>query len=224
MNAEKQHKSIRRAWWLSFAVAAFVFALVQVLPLVGMYVQQDDPLQDIVYVPIQHEEVKQSGPQLPPGASNPVYQESFSALISIPSIRVNVPIVWSHSTKEQDLQHDLSNGAIHYPGTAVPGNVGNSLLAAHSSDYVWKEGKYKSAFASLNKLSVGDKDIFITYFDKDATQHTLRFQVTEKAIVAPNDTRIFAEDQRHQITLITCWPVGTNWRRLMVKADFLGEE
>lgn len=218
MNAIKAHKSILSAWWLPLGVATFVFALVQLLPLIGVYVQQDTPLPAPIYTPeVRPLELVESPDTIPYK-----FDQSLSATLSIPALHVVIPIVWSQSTQEKDLQNDLSSGAIHYPGTAIPGNIGNALLAAHSSDYAWKKGAYKNAFASLGRLSVGDTGILITYTDKDAMKRTLQFRVTEKAIVAPDDQRIFEEGQTAQITLITCWPVGTNWRRLIVKADVVG--
>ncbi|MDP3685545.1 MAG: class D sortase [bacterium] len=139
------------------------------------------------------------------------------AELTIERLGIRVPIVWSASTEEDVLQHDLERGAIHYPGTAIPGSVGNAFIAAHSSDYPWKPGQYKRVFAQLGALKVGDDDIVVTYRDRGGTTRRFRFRVAETAVVRDDDERMFAQGDAPELTLVTCWPLGTSWRRLMVK-------
>ncbi|PIE00854.1 MAG: hypothetical protein CSA81_13415 [Acidobacteria bacterium] len=42
--------------------------------------------------------------------------------------------------------------------------------------------------------------------------------VTSKEEVNPDDVRIFSQSQMQELTLTTCWPLGTSTRRLMIKA------
>ncbi len=147
--------------------------------------------------------------------------EELHAVLTIPSLAITVPIVWSQSTKESDFQKDLERGAIHYPGTPLPGQRGNSFIAAHSSDAYWKKGDYKNIFASLYKLNVGDSDIFITYYKGDEIIKKLSFKVIEEEVVSANDQRMFTQRDTTEITLVTCWPLSTSWRRLMIKAQLI---
>jgi sortase (surface protein transpeptidase) len=84
----------------------------------------------------------------------------------IPKLKLNVPIVipsvdaliaedWT--VLEKDIQTGLQDGVVHYPGTARPGKPGNFFLTGHSSYYPWAPGAYKSVFARLHDLNVGDE-------------------------------------------------------------------
>ncbi|OGI25291.1 MAG: hypothetical protein A3J76_00060 [Candidatus Moranbacteria bacterium RBG_13_45_13] len=42
-----------------------------------------------------------------------------------------------------------------------------------------------------------------------------------KKIVSPDDPVIFENTSEPTLTLSTCWPLGTNFRRLIVKADLV---
>lgn len=143
--------------------------------------------------------------------------ETMTAELTIPQIEVRVPIVWSTKPDEAALQMDLRNGISHYPETALPGQVGNALLAGHSSNFFWEKGAYPRVFGRLNRLNVGDENITVTYKKGDAVVKTFNFRVVEKNVVADDDERLFAQTKDSEITLVTCWPLGTSWKRLMVK-------
>lgn len=146
--------------------------------------------------------------------------QSLHAAVLIPALGINVPVVWSLSYRESDLQKDLEQGVIHFPGTVLPGQVGNALISGHSSDYLWKPGNFKRAFANLNELNVGDEGIFVEYYDADRNVvASFAFRVTDKKIVAADDPQLFAQTDQPELTLVTCWPLNTSWRRLMIKAE-----
>lgn len=142
----------------------------------------------------------------------------------IPALGLNVPIVnppitsllaedWAQM--EKDIQAGLQNGVVHYPGTAVPDNhLGNVFLTGHSSYYAWSPGKFKTVFARLHQLKVGDE--YWIYFTGD--KH--RYRVVEKKEVSPSDISVLDQPtDRRLSTLMTCTPVGTTLRRLAVVAE-----
>ena len=145
--------------------------------------------------------------------------------ILIPSLGLNVPIVtppndallqedWARL--EKDIQTSLGKGAVHYPGTARPGQAGNFFVTGHSSYYPWSSGKYKSVFARLPALKTGDE--FWIYYGGD--RH--RYAVQEKKEVKPTDVGVLDQPLDRRIaTLMTCVPVGTTLRRLIVTAQEL---
>ncbi len=138
--------------------------------------------------------------------------------IAINKINVEVPVVLSKSKDEKKIQEDLNQGVIHYPKTAMPGQRGNMYIAGHSSNYVWSKGAYNYAFKRLNDLVEGD-EIMITVKFHNGKKIKYRYKVFIKEEVAPDDNRIFAKTQASELTLTTCWPLGTNLRRLMIKAQ-----
>lgn len=140
----------------------------------------------------------------------------------IPKINKNIPIVEIESVNEtedltnidDEILNGLKNGVVRYPGTAKPGEEGNIFLTGHSSYYLWDDGEYKEVFALLFQLEVGDQ--VIVYYD----QEKFIYQITEKKEVAPSEVNVLAQpDGEHKITLMTCTPVGTNLRRLILVGE-----
>ncbi len=114
---------------------------------------------------------------------------------------------------EDQIQDGLRKGVVHYPGTAKPGEFGNVFLTGHSSYYPWDPGKFKDVFATLEKLEVGDR----YYVYKDQKKYT--YEIFEKYEVQPSATEVLAQPKDQKIsTLMTCVPVGTTLRRLIIRA------
>lgn len=144
-------------------------------------------------------------------------------MIIIPSLNLRAPIV-SPSTNsllredwkqlETDIQEALEQGVVHYPGTAEPGQAGNFFLTGHSSYFPWAEGEYKSIFARLGELSVGDE--YWIYHGGD--KH--RYVIDSKKEIVPGDVAVLDQPINKRIsTLMTCTPVGTTLRRLILTAQ-----
>lgn len=141
----------------------------------------------------------------------------------IPKLGENVPIVWPGMAAlmkedwkqfEDDIQAALHDGVVHYPGSARPGQAGNFFLTGHSSYYPWDDGKYKNVFARLHELEPGDT--YSVYYGGD--RHTYR--VTKKYEVKPNNVSVLDQPTSQRIaTLMTCTPIGTTLRRLIVQAE-----
>jgi len=143
--------------------------------------------------------------------------------VIIPKLGLNVPLVtpsyqsllnedWSQV--EKDIQEALAMGIVHYPGTARPGQAGNFFVTGHSSYYPWAPGKYKSVFARLHNLEPGDE--YYVYYGGD--QH--RYIVRTKKEVSPSNVDVLDQPVNKRLaTLMTCTPVGTTLRRLVVTAE-----
>ncbi len=142
--------------------------------------------------------------------------------IIIPRINKNIPItdvsdetvIYSERLQdiEDSLQDALKGGVVRYPGTAVPGEQGNVFLTGHSSYYLLAPGDYKDVFALLHKMELGDE--VIVYYN----QKKVRYKVNEIKEVWPNEVEILEQTNDYRLTLMTCTPIGTNLRRLVVTA------
>ncbi|MDB4979069.1 MAG: putative sortase [Candidatus Peribacteria bacterium] len=138
----------------------------------------------------------------------------------IPKLNLNVPLInpstaalinqnWDQV--EKDIQHGLQEGVVHYPGTAKAGQAGNFFITGHSSYYPWDPGRYKTVFARLQELNVGDE--YTVYYNGD--RH--RYIVDTKKEVKPSDVSVLDQPADKRIsTLMTCTPVGTTLRRLIL--------
>lgn len=141
----------------------------------------------------------------------------------VPKLGQSVPIVemttehiegenWADLEKQ--IQDGLRNGVVHYPGTAKPGQYGNVFITGHSSYYPWDSGKFKDIFALLGQLNVGDE--FVVYYNQ--IRHTYR--IYNKFEVMPDNVDVLEQPRDRKIsTLMTCTPVGTALRRLIIQAE-----
>ncbi len=141
--------------------------------------------------------------------------------IIIPRINKNVPIVkttdqnlikrdWS--ALEKDIQGALRDGVVHYPGTAEPGQNGNVVITGHSSYFSWDPGRFKDVFALLHQVVIGDK--ILVYHN----QKLFVYEVYDIKVVTPDKVDVLTQGNGDKLTLITCTPVGTNLKRLVVIA------
>src|SRR5581483_9205529 len=105
------------------------------------------------------------------------------------------------------------NGVIHYPGTALPGQIGTTYLAGHSSNYVWAKGGYNHVFTHLGDLQDG-ASFTIAVKLTNGQDETLHYIVTGRDQFSATDPAQFQNGGQSVVELSTCWPVGTTAKRL----------
>ena len=123
--------------------------------------------------------------------------------IVIPLIGIEAPVILAENSDEYTLQKALEKGVVLYPNS--------NIILGHSSAYPWYRGNYGSVFSLLNKLEKGDE---ILLFSEDKEYN---YQVVSKEIKAPKE--ISTESDKPNLYLISCWPINTDWKRIVVKAD-----
>jgi sortase A len=141
--------------------------------------------------------------------------------IIIPKIGKNIPLVDVRLDAGFDFDHienifmqELEKGVVRYPGTAKPGEFGNAFIFGHSSNYPWIKGEYNSVFALLDELSFGDE--IIVYYNQQKFTYIIR----EKKVIKPGNVKILdRDDGKKELSLMTCWPIGTTLNRLIVFAE-----
>lgn len=136
-------------------------------------------------------------------------------VLQIPSLGIVAPIQYVTEQTEAVYQAALQQGVVHFPGTALPGALGNVYIFGHSSDYLWSPGEYKTIFARLPEIAV-DADIFVT--DHEGQRYW--YQVTETKVVNPKDLSVLDQNQYQdsRLTLQTSYPLGTALQRFIVVA------
>lgn len=130
------------------------------------------------------------------------------ASLSIAKISLEAPIVFPETF--QQINSFLLKGIIHYPGTAFPGEKGTILLSGHSSGFF--RGGYKNVFANLDKLEEKDEIIIKT------PSENYYYQVFKKEILLPNEVKIIEYKNNEVLILLSCWPVGTDLKRIIIQA------
>jgi len=120
----------------------------------------------------------------------------------IPAINVDAPVV-------QGVGWDqLKKGIGQVPGTALPGQVGNSVYAAHNDIY-------GELFRHLDQLKPGDEVRLYT-----ASQE-FRYIVREWKIVEPTEVSVMDPTPTTTLTLISCYPYLVDTQRIIVFADLV---
>jgi sortase A len=135
--------------------------------------------------------------------------------IVIPKINANAEVIADVDSQNPAVyQKKLAEGVAHALGTKYPGEEGNVFLFAHSGQDFLEANRYNAVFYLLSKLEAGD-EIFIFYKGKK-----YRYEVLEKKTAAPEEIGYIENTPgKNTLTLMTCWPGGTTWKRLVVRAE-----
>ncbi len=135
--------------------------------------------------------------------------------LSIPKLRIEDAVV---AIGGEDLNEHL----IQYPGTALPGQVGNAVIFGHSILPRFYDPKnYISIFSLLPTLEKGDS-IFVVY---DGIEYL--YKVEDMFEVTPNDIQVLEQNRSDSyLTLVTCTPPGDprKPKRLIVRAKIVSNQ
>lgn len=136
--------------------------------------------------------------------------EKFGLII--PKIRANEKIIKNvDSFRESEYQKALKKGIAHAKETGLPGENNNIFLFAHSSGNFYQNNRLNTIFLLLNKLEKGDQ--IIVFFEGEIFE----YQVFDKKIVDEKQIEYMnISSDQETITLMTCWPLGTSYKRLLV--------
>jgi sortase A len=135
----------------------------------------------------------------PPGTVEPEFQ---IGTIEIPRIDV-VKNLYSGITMAT-----LDKGPGYWPGTALPGEIGNTVVAGHRTSK-------DRPFRRLDELVPGDEIIFTT----GKGRHVYAVRSTE--IVTPDALWIVDQTYDRTATLFACHPPGSVDYRIVVYADLV---
>lgn len=118
--------------------------------------------------------------------------------------RIEIPkIGLDHALLQGISLTTLDQGPGHWPGTAMPGQIGNTVIAGHRTSH----GK---EFRHLDDLVPGDEVILTT--DDGRFVYT----VVDTTVVAPDAMYIIDQTQDATATLFACHPPGSTRQRIVV--------
>lgn len=99
-------------------------------------------------------------------------------------------------------------------GSALPGLGKTSYIFAHSTQQGVVAVRNNAVFYLLGELVKGDV-LFISRGD-----YVYKYKVTEKKIIRADEIKYLEyQAPRETVILQTCWPIGTDWKRLLVFAE-----
>ena len=120
---------------------------------------------------------------------------------------ISIPKIGVEMTMYEGIRlTTLDYGPGHWPGTALPGQIGNVVVGGH------RTSKHK-VFRNVDQLVAGDEIIFT-----DANGVHV-YIVNRVEIVSPTDVWIINPTETATATLFACHPPGSTAQRIVVFAD-----
>jgi sortase A len=102
----------------------------------------------------------------------------------------------------------IDHGPGHWPGTAMPGQVGNTVFPGHRVTH-------SHPFLNLDLLSPGDQVIF------QMPEADYVYSVVRTDIVSPTDMYVIDQGTTPTFTLIACHPKHSARQRIVVKGNLI---
>ncbi len=109
---------------------------------------------------------------------------------------------------------ELTKSLVHYLPQTLPGEYGNVVIFGHSTlPQLYNPADYKTIFTYLPSLEKGDK-----VFTKIG-EVSYEYEVYDMFVINPEQVSVLEQrNDASYLTLITCVPPGTYWKRLVVRA------
>ena len=114
-----------------------------------------------------------------------------------------------------DEKEGLDNGFWMYPTSVSPGNGGNFILSGHRYKYL---PPYSTTFYNLDKMNKNDEIVV------EWKGVIYKYIVKKVEVVEDNDRKVVEQVDNKIITLITCHPLFTSEKRLIVVGELLEKD
>lgn len=134
---------------------------------------------------------------LPPPDARAREPYTMLGTIEIPAIKVKKKLLEGVSL------NTLDRGPGHWPGTAMPGQIGNVVIGGHRTSH-------DRPFRHIDKLVPGDEVILTTLEGRYV------YTVRETRIVTPDALWVVDQKPAYTAVLFACHPVGSTSHRLVV--------
>jgi len=134
--------------------------------------------------------------------------------LSVKEYALSIPKLNIKDAKVVVGGEDLARALVHYLPQSLPGEYGNVVVFGHSTlPQLYNVKDYKTIFTYLPSLEKNDK-IYVKINDVQ-----YEYEVYDMVVVNPDQVSVLEQKtDASYLTLITCVPPGTWWKRLVVKA------
>lgn len=182
-------------------IASLILGLVSVVSLI------------MIFAPVLKKEIEYST-GLKKAATDIRIVQKNSYILSIPKIALEKEIIINvDPLNYSEYTEKLKNGIAHAKGTDLPGGEKSSFLFSHSSVSIFDE--YDPDFYLLDKLNKNDQIIVNT------PDSVVTYEITDKKIINRTEIEYLTSKEKDEILLMTCWPLGTDLKRLLIQAKKL---
>ncbi len=142
---------------------------------------------------------------LPQPIAPPLDENGIEPVIEVGWIEI--PAIDVYMTMYEGIRlTTLDHGPGHWPGSALPGQIGNVVVGGH------RTSKHK-VFRNIDQLVPGDEIIF------DGVDGRHVYHVTRTEILGPEAMWIVDQTPERTATLFACHPPGSTRERIVVFAD-----
>ncbi len=135
-------------------------------------------------------------------------------ILEIPSIGLETEIVFPKTKDINDLYKYLDSGVIYYPDSALPNQVGEITILGHSAPPGWPKIKHDTVFSNLDKLKFG-QEIYLNLDNKKYTYIVRDTKIIDKGQEIENSLT----NNTNVIMLVSCYPPGKDYKRIVVFAE-----
>lgn len=144
----------------------------------------------------------------------PTTYKEMEIASQLSSYNISIPKLGITNAEVSTVDNDVDKHLVHFAGTNLPPNQGNAAIFGHSTLPQWFDPTdYKAIFATAHTMQVGDA-INVTI-----NNQIYNYKVVDIAIVEPEDSDYFEQaTDGSYLTIVTCTPPGTIWKRLLIKA------
>jgi len=143
--------------------------------------------------------------------------------IFAPQISVNAPVYANvDGSNENAYLANVLRGVAHYQHKeldnvtvdgALPGQVGNVFLFGHSQIPGGSLENYQGVFNNLEELIEGD--VIKVFYQGEEYQ----YEVKEGHVIEKTQVEYLAHTETETLTLMSCWPLGLDWKRYVIRAE-----
>lgn len=132
----------------------------------------------------------------------------------IPSYFLTIPKLRIANAFVSTVNTDLALHLVHLGGTALPPDKGTAVIFGHSTlPQLFDPNNYRTIFANAYKLQEGD-ELIVT-----VANVVYKYKIFSILVVDPDDTSVLTQNTDDSyLTIITCTPPGTVWKRLVVQS------
>jgi sortase A len=166
---------------------------------VGRIDVSDRPTVEVVAAPPPTMSVSTLPQPVPPAADDYIDEPVVEiGRLAIPALGVDQPLFDGVSLT------NIDHGPSHWPGTAMPGHVGNVVVAGHRVTRT-------RPFRNLDQLQPGDQAIFTTAEGQSV------YEFTGIEIVTPDRVDIVDQTPEPTATFYACHPPGSARYRIVAR-------
>ncbi len=134
--------------------------------------------------------------------------------ISLKEYTLSIPKLNIKDAKVVVGGDNLEKSLVHYLPQSSPGENGNVVIFGHSTlPQLYNPKDYKTIFTYLPSMERGDKVLV------KVGEAEYEYEVYDMIVVNPDQVSVLEQRADNAyLTLITCVPPGTYWKRLVVRA------